>query len=156
MARPGQLRGTHAAAWLAAMFLAGCGGAANLTPAPATPQHVTVTPAPHAAPVPTRQASPLVTPAWKWEIRGNGDFDTSSIVLAAGTYRVDWAKEPGCTLSGTLKPAANPNQAGGPSLGGSNADGPTKWTTYISGVAAGQYVARVVGSCAWSVILTRP
>lgn len=157
-AKPRRCRVSRTAAVFAAMFLAGCSGAGSVTPSPATPPPVvSVTLAPTATPLLPSRSSPLVAPDWKWQISGHGDFDTSSMWMAAGTYRVDWSTEPaGCALSATLLFVADPDQPG-PSLGSSDADGPTRWTTYVHGMAAGWYTAHVTGSCpVWSIILTLP
>lgn len=103
-----------------------------------------------AAPTPI-VATPFPSPV---VLTGDTNLNTAPFTLPAGDYRSDWQKESGCTLGAYLKPT-DTTSYGGWDLGGSNFDGPTSGTTYAYGVPAGQYYARVQGSCHWTVTLTR-
>ena len=126
----------------------------SASPTPAATPSPSPTPSPTASPTPSptlAAGTPLPSPI---VLTGATDLNTAPFTLPAGDYRSDWEKAPGCALSTYLEPT-DATASGEWSLGGSHIDGPVAGTTYVYGVPAGRYYARVQGSCHWTVTLTQ-
>ncbi len=122
------------------------------TPSPSPTPSPTASPTASPTPSPTLAAgTPLPSPI---VLTGATDLNTAPFTLPAGDYRSDWEKAPGCALSTYLEPT-DATSSSEWSLGGSHIDGPVAGTTYVYGVPAGRYYARVQGSCHWTVTLTQ-